>query len=96
MSDLVAKIPQKLQEQSRFLMFPTDDVLAFAIPTVLGLAVIRPVLGIALGLGAYKIWTMVKGKRGIVGLMAWLYWWIPKSFSPFKSFPASHVETFEG
>lgn len=96
MSDLVAKIPQRLLRPARFIFWDVDEVCFFAIPTVLGLLVRSPFIGIAFGYLMFSIWRRLKGNHGISGLLAWLYWWMPEQFGPFRHFPPSHISKYEG
>ena len=92
----VVKIPQKLQAPKRFLIFAADDFAALCIPVGLGLVIGYTVTGIILGVFLFKLWTRLKGQRGLTGLVAWFYWWMPDFVNPFKSFPASHVDEWRG
>ncbi len=96
MSELVAKIPQRLLKPTRFLFWDIDELVAFGVPAFLGLFARVPFMGLLFGVILFSIWRRLKGNHGISGLLAWAYWWVPDQVSPFRHFPPSHISDYEG
>ncbi|WP_372574748.1 type IV conjugative transfer system protein TraL [Ruegeria jejuensis] len=87
----VIKVEQRLQDPPQFFIFPADEAVVAGIPFMLGLLSKQAFVGVGLGIVFFLLWKRVKGERGLSGLLALLYWIIPKEVTIFRSFPDSAV-----
>lgn len=92
----MVRIEQRLEEPSRFLIFTFDDVLAFAVPMVVGWLGKQLILGLVVGLICYSLWKRVKGEGGLASVKAALYWFLPVEVTPYRGFPDSAVTFWRG
>lgn len=93
MSDVV-RVEQRLQDMPQFFIFPADDAMAGLSPVLIGLVSRNLIAGIAVGLIFYFVWKRVKGERGVPGLLALLYWILPRETKLFRSLPDSAVTSW--
>ncbi|MCL4068130.1 type IV conjugative transfer system protein TraL [Pseudomonas sp. GX19020] len=96
MQEKVVRIEQRLQEQSRILLFPIDEGLALLAPAGVGVGLQAAVPGIILGIVSYIVWKRLKGDGGLERMLALLYWYLPREISPIKSWPDSSVTMWRG
>ena len=96
MQDKVIRVEQRLQDVPRFLLVPIDEGLAAALPVGFGLLPQHLLPGLMLSVVAFIGWKRFKGEGGVPRVLALLYWFLPKSFSLFKSLPDSGVFVWRG
>ena len=89
-------IEQKLEEPGKFLIFTFDDVIAFAVPVVVGWLSKQLIVGFVVGLILYSLWKRIKGEGGLIRVKAAVYWFLPCEVSPYRSFPDSAVTIWRG
>lgn len=90
------RVEQRLQDVPRFLLVPMDEGLAAALPVGLGLMTQHLLPGLLMSLVTFIGWKRFKGEGGVPRVLAMLYWFLPKSFSLFKSLPDSGVFVWRG
>ncbi|WP_140846674.1 type IV conjugative transfer system protein TraL [Paracoccus sp. FO-3] len=96
MQDNVVKIEQRLQEQSRILLFPVDEGLALLLPFGVGVALQAALAGMILGAASYVLWKRLKGDGGLERMLALLYWYLPREAGPVRAWPDSSVTMWRG
>lgn len=96
MSGKVIRVEQRLQDIPRFLLVPIDEGLAASLPIGFGLLTQHLLPGLFLAVFAFIGWKRFKGEGGVPRVLALLYWFLPKSFSFFKSLPDSGVFVWRG
>lgn len=90
----VVTIEQRLQDPPQFFFFPADEALVAAFPVLMGFMTRHVVTGVIAAIVLYVIWKRVKGERGLHGLLALVYWVLPKEVSVYRAFPDSAVCTW--
>ncbi|WP_299969415.1 type IV conjugative transfer system protein TraL [uncultured Roseobacter sp.] len=95
-NDQVVRIEQRLEDQTRFLIFTVDDAFAFGLPFMMGWMTQKVFLGAFIGFVVYLVWKHVKGDGGMARLVAALYWFCPPAITPYRSFPPSHIQHWRG
>ncbi|MDV4146436.1 type IV conjugative transfer system protein TraL [Shimia sp. FJ5] len=93
MTDVV-KVEQRLQDAPQFFVLPADEAVAAIAPFLIGILAKKLFLGVGLAVISYFIWKRVKGERGLPGLVAAIYWILPREVTPYRSFPDSAVSTW--
>ncbi|WP_171182246.1 type IV conjugative transfer system protein TraL [Ruegeria sp. HKCCD8929] len=92
--DKVIKVEQRLQDPPQFFILPADEAIAGGLPFVLGLVSKHAVLGVVMAVVLFSVWKRVKGERGLSGLLALLYWILPREISIYRALPDSAVRTW--
>lgn len=96
MQENVITIEQRLQDQARILIFPLDEGIALLAPAGVGIAMQAAIPGIVLGVVSYLLWKRLKGDGGVERILAAMYWYLPRTLSPVKSWPDSAVAMWRG
>ncbi|MEM9128304.1 MAG: type IV conjugative transfer system protein TraL [Pseudomonadota bacterium] len=87
----VVKIEQRLQDPPQFFILPADEAIVAGLPFMFGMISKHAVVGVAMSIVFFLVWKRVKGERGLTGLLALIYWIIPKEATLFRALPDSAV-----
>lgn len=89
-------IPQNLDQQTRYIFFTADELLAVVVPIMIFTMVSNFIPGLAVGIGA--LWLLRKFKRNSsLHRLKWAaYFALPSYIFKFKSTPPSNIRELVG
>ncbi len=93
-SGCIVKIPVRLEEPGRILIFEVNEVLAFLPTIILGMIAGQLLWGLLFGFVSYFVWLRIKGSKGLYGLHAVRYWFLPKRLRYLPALPDSAITSW--
>lgn len=89
-------IPQNLDQQTRYLFFTIDELLAVAMPALVLTMVGEFIIGLGLGAGALYLLRKFKRNSSLHRLKWAAYYALPGHVFGFKATPASSLRELVG